>query len=524
MPNENLELEQLLEADGPIAIIRKQYLRPAEGEGEPIFPPTYPMPTDTKRVHTVTDGKYRVSIELPAFGRGESKNGQKEDKESESRKSPGYNIDEFGDGSNVCEIDSAQSQANRLEPIFQKILKGSLVPQITFKVGQNEFVNLLSAGHRAADAVVRLSSQVNRFHDAFVEVKKGNYSDLARLAPTSILFGVWDSRGTQVKLPRIIKSEIRATNVRTLTRSAQYVPAADYVGIEAVSESLNSGDGEKNSLAAEGLKHIPAPRAPGGVIVKGHICQTFRINLVALRESRVLKGGVVDEEETRKLQRYLLGLALVAATWPPEPNLREGCLLCMVGKATLRGLKVDGTEFDLSVKDDVAQQFAEAAARAFYGECFDTKDIPDAIFESGVANEFLAMKKGDRDKISRSGPITAEAMRIFREKNANPFGDVSQSLKAAKKRLPTEARGKQNAAYVNAALFDEAREKLKEIQNDDLHQQVTRDCAASLLTLIETDQDSKKTIGDLEKRMKKFSEQQKGAAEPAEAQIDAVEE
>ena len=44
---------------------------------------------------------------------------------------------------------------------------------------------------------------------------------MAKIAPTSLLFGVWDSRSTQVKVARVFRSVIRAHNVRKLSRSAQ---------------------------------------------------------------------------------------------------------------------------------------------------------------------------------------------------------------------------------------------------------------------------------------------------------------
>lgn len=425
-------IDDLLKSDGPIAVIFKQYLRPAEGEGEPIFPPTYPMPTYRGRVHTVRDGEYRVSVELPPF----RQDGAKGDK-NESQDVAGYNIDEFKDGTNVCEIDSPQSQANRIEPLFETIKGGKLVPQVRIKVGKDQVVNLLSAGHRAADAVVRLSSLVDQFHAAFNEVRKGNHLKLGQLAPTSILFGVWDSRGTQVKLPRIIKAEIRATNVEKLTKSAQFNPAINFVDVEAVDESLDSGEGDKNPLGAEGMKHVPAPRAAGGVKVHGEIKRVVRINLVAIRELRAFKENAFDQIETDKLQKYLLGLALVAATQPLPLNLREGCLLCGIKdetkKTSIKVVKADGDEPDFQMDSTTAETFAEAAARSFFGDSYDQKDFLNATFESGVANKFLAMKPEDRKKIARSGPITEAAIRKFEEKGKDPLKLVSEAIKEAKK-------------------------------------------------------------------------------------------
>lgn len=427
MTDRTVQSHKLLDGNGPVAIVLKQYLRPAEGIGEPIFPPTYPMPTYRGRVHTVRDGEYRVSVELPPF--------RQDGKEDKSQDAAGYNIDEFKDGTNICEIDSPQSQANRLEPLFETIADGKLVPQIKIKVGKGHAVNLLAAGHRAADAVVRFSSLASSFDEAFKEAQKGSHLKLAKLAPTSILFGVWDSRGTQVKLPRILKSEIRATNVTQLTRSAQFNPAVDFVRLGAVDEVLDQGEGDKNPVGAEGMKHVPAPRTAGGVIVHGDIKRVVRINLVALRALRAHNNeGSWDSGETEKLQKYVLGLALVAAMQPLPMNLREGCLLCGINdeeyKTTMMAVKVDGTEVDCNATD--VESFAAAAAREFFGEQYDKKDRLDAIFESGVANKFLGMKPEERKAIARNGPVTADTIRRFEEKK-----------KPAKQRKEAEAATQQ---------------------------------------------------------------------------------
>src|SRR5262249_15681936 len=62
----------------------------------------------------------------------------------------------------------------------------------------------------------------------FKAVRKGDAEPLAKIAPTSLVFGVWDSRDTQSKLPRLIASTILAFDVCELKRSAQYNPAVAY--------------------------------------------------------------------------------------------------------------------------------------------------------------------------------------------------------------------------------------------------------------------------------------------------------
>ena len=210
-----VKCEELLRNNGPVAVILKEYLRPAEGDGEPIFPPTYPMPTYRGRVHTVRDGEYRVSVELPPYHQGREKNGK-----DESVSAAGYNIDEFKDGTNICEIDSPQSQANRIEPLFKTIKNGKLVPQIKIKVGQGQELHLLDAGHRAADAVVRFSSLVSDFHDAFQEVRRGTIENSRRSPHPQFS----SASGTPEELKKNCPGSSRRKSVQRTSRSLRARP------------------------------------------------------------------------------------------------------------------------------------------------------------------------------------------------------------------------------------------------------------------------------------------------------------
>ena len=167
-------------ATGPVALTFRQELQPVLGEGSVFFPPTF----------------------APAEG---------------SKESPDYLID---DG--IALIDTVGSQANRMEPLFKTEPYASLVPQARVKVGARE-VNVLEAGHRAADALVRFSEKWEALRAGFEDFRDhGKATKLAKVAPTSIVFGAWDSRDTQAKLPRLVGSTIRAEGAKRYTRSAQY--------------------------------------------------------------------------------------------------------------------------------------------------------------------------------------------------------------------------------------------------------------------------------------------------------------
>src|SRR5438093_4166515 len=216
--------DQYLDEDGPAALVIREQLMAVEGPDGVLFPAT--------------------------FAAGDGFQG-------------GYNIDPDPLGSNVCLIDSVGSQANRIEPLFMRDKYMHLVPQIIIQAGQKE-VHLLEAGHRAGDAIVRCSELQQKLQDAFKAVLKGNAEPMAKIAPTSLVFGVWDSRDTQAKLPRVIASTIRAFNVRKLTRSAQFNPAAEFVNDKLLDEPADKAT--KDAYAERGFIHVPATGSHGGVI------------------------------------------------------------------------------------------------------------------------------------------------------------------------------------------------------------------------------------------------------------------
>lgn len=312
-----------LDDAGPAALVLREHLEPVEGPDGVVFPATYAA--------------------------------------SEDKSFPGgYNIDTFPDGKNVCLIDSVGSQANRIEPLFMADGYAGLVPQVVVKAGEHR-VNLLEAGHRAGDAIVRCSSLQEELRAAFLAVLKGDAAPLARVAPTSLVFGAWDSRETFAKLPRLISSTIRAFDVRMLSRSAQYVPALDYEG----SGVLDDAPDKKTSdaYAERGFKHVPATGSPGGVIATGGIRRDASLHLAALR---LLSSGE-DGAGTLALRRYVLGLALTAFTHPPSNYLRQGCNLALDPKKP-RECKIvygDGRREDFSVTHQDVGAFAAAAAKAF---------------------------------------------------------------------------------------------------------------------------------------------------------------
>ncbi len=351
-----------LEDDGPAAIVIRQPLRPVTGTDGVLFPPTYAGGT--------------------------------------------YNIDRIGDPDkngvvpevpNVCLVDSVGSQANRIEPAFKEGELAKLVPQVTITFDDGDVVNLLDAGHRVADAVIRFSSLAELVENALLAYREGDAEPLAKLAPTTLVFGAWDSRATQVKMPRIVAATIRAYDVRELRRSAQYHPPKDYVLDGAIAD--HGGDkAKRDRYSEEGLLDNPGGTFAHGGVIADRVMREATLNLATIRGLR--SGDGKDDDENKKLKRYVLGLALVAVTHldGKQLSLRQGCQLVGNGEPDREVVGADGKP---SQGPDVpdragAIKFAHAAAAAF-----EIKEQETGKFNRKEAEAFLKMSS-DKAKKERA--------------------------------------------------------------------------------------------------------------------------
>jgi CRISPR-associated protein Csb1 len=357
--------------NGPVALHLKQKLLPVEGEGAVIFPPTY------------------ADI--------------------------GYNIDTLSDGTKVCTIDSVGSQANRMEPIFKRDNLKHLVPQISITMGNRPAISILEAGHRLGDALIRASELRDLAVSAFTAYQNGDPGPLAKLAPTSLVFGAWDSRGEGAKLPRLISSVVRAWNVDVLHRAALYAPPTDYADPNLLGDH-NEDKAEKDARSALGFQHAPATwnandripdyrdgrpnpdrLIPGGVVARGGIVRDVTVNLVALRKI----GGPADA----LLREYILALALVAVCDPQDGFLRQGCLLTQAPESTQwhavdrlgarKPVQMDAG-LVLPVATDIAKRFGVAAPREF-------------AFNSSQARLMIDEQKGGKKKKGKAKSASSES-------------------------------------------------------------------------------------------------------------------
>ena len=320
-------IENLVADREVVALTFKRKLESIDGPGVPIFPPTYPVPKET--------GKHRHDTP--------------------------YTVNETKDGVLVCDLDSVQSQANRMEAAFTDGLAG-VVPQHAVQAGNHQ-VRLTELPHRIVDASIRATDLAGDIREWMLAFDSGDPAPLARAAPTSLIYGAWDSRDTQMRIPRVVRSEIRAHDVSVFTRSAQYSGAFKQ-------ESLGLDDTEWKKGADVGFAPTPSVDAHGGILAHGEIVHSASILLNAVRKYRTGDGSDV-------LPNYLLGLALGGLlVGGGDYALRSGCSLVPAAPAEWRAVTRGGERRSIEVDEsavlgevrETAKKWSETAGVALGGE------------------------------------------------------------------------------------------------------------------------------------------------------------
>jgi len=321
-------IADLVSDKNAVALTFDQPLQPVEGWDMPIYPPTYPAP----------------------------------DRHGHRHDTP-YTVNKDGEGREHCDIDTVQSQANRMETVFSGTC-AHLVPQHAVQAGEH-VVPVTELAHRIADAAVRATDLNETIHAAFKAWLARDPAPLLQIAPTSFVYGVWDSRDTQAKVPRAVRAEIRATDVASQTRSAQFSASFSQ-------EALGLSDDEWKKAAEHGLAPAPSVDGHGGVFVHGRLYQRVTIHLGALRRYPDPTG------DDGLLARYLLSLAMAGLLeGGREYDLRAGCWLVPAKAATWQLIRRDGAHETIALDNEgdlfgeineIARAWSEAAGVQLGGE------------------------------------------------------------------------------------------------------------------------------------------------------------
>ena len=249
--------------------------------------------------------------------------------------------------------------------------------------------------------------------DAFRVLKqRGDAGPLCALAPTSLVFGFWDSRGgSGEKHPRLVRSVVRAWNVQSLHAAAQFNSVWKALDEAQQNELEKEAKAKKIKLSEKGFADAPstfrktrvaqyldgapnpAARVLGGVLASGPVERDVTVNLVALR---AINGA--DGEKTKDVRRYLLALTLIAATAEIDLFLREGCHLRYADDDRWNAIPRRGEIKPVDLSSQDAQKtllgYAKKAVEPF------SKEWPEELnykFDLQEAKKLLAKKAEDEE-------------------------------------------------------------------------------------------------------------------------------
>lgn len=379
-----LTLDTLLSAvgGGAVALRTRTELKPAGGDADKVFPPSYLMEGNAKHKYAVEErqiGEDRVTTTVL--------------------------------------LDSVASQANRAEQALREGWeRGELVfpvPFVDFSADEGltdyDRLTVLDTPHRLADAIFRdslLDGTLFRLSDigqAITEASPRNATDLYRYCPTALLFGQWDSTGPRgglgSKFQRAYVSEIVGLDAQIGSKVGSRIDPLQIEKLAPEDRVFNSSDPKEvwthdpaeAKLAPKGRsKGNPEPASRGrgsgtagqpskinhgnvaptidaqaGGVTISRAIQTTVISFAALRRLR-FKGMSRAAEAAARTSVAALGIAAVTYLHEMDYDLRSRCLLLPTHEPRLELLNRGGmpSQGVTVSRESVITLVEEAAARA----------------------------------------------------------------------------------------------------------------------------------------------------------------
>ncbi|MGE0759030.1 MAG: type I-U CRISPR-associated RAMP protein Csb1/Cas7u [Pirellulaceae bacterium] len=320
-----MDIAQWFDAVATAAAVRRvRRMQPMGGNGEKIFPPTYP---------------------------GDGPN-----------KPPPRHVFEYrriGSANVLCVlIDSVQSQANRLEEALGRLRAGRRLQfptiAVTFESSDDladvGVVDTLLAPHRVFDAIIRDSTLAGK---PFGISDEGRGLDLAKpeaaariyeLSPSTLIFGAWNSTrqggGLGAKFPRAVVSEIVGIGVAAEPDGApsgrRTGSRIDPLGIRSGVKVVKLPDGDwriatdkdKGAIKPSEINHSNiAPSVTSLGVSVDFVRHSFVLSLPALRRLRFLGKPGQPSKADAAAHAALAALALAACLGQDESGyaLRSRC-------------------------------------------------------------------------------------------------------------------------------------------------------------------------------------------------------
>jgi CRISPR-associated protein Csb1 len=354
------------------AFRRRRRLQPAGGEGDKLFPPTYPGEGDRNAPPRHVFERRRIA----------------------------------GREAWCVLLDSVQSQANRLEETLLRAAEAKSIelPRIVVDfadAGLNSIgaITSLDAPHRVFDAIMRdslLGTQKflsesdigKRLREATAKDATG----ILEASPSALLFGVWNSTGEGgglgAKFARAIVSEIigvdvpveemppdrRTGEIAFRTAGRRTGSRIDPLGVLRSVEVFKGAEGWDTSetAAGKGAKKVRPSEINHGNIAPsvtplGVTCsyaeQTAVITLAGLRRLRF--GGDPARDDVARALIAALGLVALTEQDTQGYALRSRCDLVCEGPAPLELVAFDGTATSVNLtRDEAVALYADALAQA----------------------------------------------------------------------------------------------------------------------------------------------------------------
>lgn len=377
-----IDLQDLDKAVAECAAFRRiSRLQPAGGQGDKIFPPTYP---------------------------------------GESRQDPPRHVFErrrVGGEEVWCVlVDSVQSQANRLEEALLAAVdeqtQGPIaLPYVTVDfrgVGLEplERVTSLDAPHRVYDAILR-DSLLNGvpFMDSeegrrLAAAKPSDATALLEISPTALVFGAWHSQGEGggigAKFPRTLVSEIvavgtpveesidqRTGEMHTRTASRRTGSRIDPVGILRKVEVFKGASnwGTDQESAGKGAKKVRpseinhsniAPTIDPLGVTCDYVEHRATITLAGIRR---LQFGGGDRNASGRALVAALGLLALAEQDVRGYALRSRCDLVCDGAAPLELVRWDGSTLVVELDRESSRSLYQQAYWRAENSGFDFRPL-----------------------------------------------------------------------------------------------------------------------------------------------------
>lgn len=358
------------------ALRRRQRLQPVGGQGDKIFPPTYP---------------------------GEGRNNPPPQHVFERRRVK--SVPESVPEDVWCVlVDSVQSQANRLEECLMRAIRDGRVniPHVVVDFRNRGIAGLeeltsLETPHRIYDAILRDSNlgkesfMKSALGQSLAKAKPGDATAILETSPTALLFGAWHSTGEGgglgAKFARALVSELvaikvavdekidpRTGEVRHENAGRRTGSRIDPLGVLRKVEVFkgDAGWSTKKDDAGKNAKPVRPSEINHGNIAPsitplGITCDYIEHSLViSFAALRRLRFGSAEKDAAGRTLLAALGLLAIAEQDAQGYALRSRCDLVCDGKQDLELVKPDGKPEPRMLDRDIALKLytdALAAAR-----------------------------------------------------------------------------------------------------------------------------------------------------------------